>query len=120
MLGPLIGFLSTIYAMMSAHPDELGRRIGLSMTVSMWGFGAAILGSALVTIAVTALGNREFWIYRDGLFLAVVMCLAYGAFGVVFGVALIAILLIRRSEFLRAKIQSQNKSCEATGDNVHI
>lgn len=103
MLSPVIGFIFTFNAMMSDHPDEISRGIGLSLKVSLWGFGAALLGSALLMIAVMALGNRQLWVYRNGLFLAVLMCLTYGALGVIFGLAIITVLLIRRSEFLRAK-----------------
>lgn len=118
MTGPIIGFLFTIYAMMpafaglqvatSAGSDELSRRIGLSMTVSMCGFGAAVAGSALLAVAVVALGNRSLRVYRYGIPLSIVMCLAFGAFGVIFGVGLILILAVRRNEFLPKTIKSQD------------
>jgi MotA/TolQ/ExbB proton channel family len=119
MMGPLVGFFITIFGMIQSYgnlasggptSEELGRQIGLSMKVTMWGFGAGIVGSTLVTVAVMALGNRELWIYRNGLVLAVIMALAMGVFGIVFGGGLFALLLIKRGEFKALDIHLQNKS----------
>lgn len=119
MMGPLVGFFTTVFGMIQSYGnlasggstgEELGRQIGLSMKITMWGFGAGIVGSTLVAIAVMALGNRELWIYRNGLVLAVIMALAMGIFGVVFGGGLFAMLLIKRGEFKSLDVHLQNKT----------
>jgi hypothetical protein len=89
----------------SVESQELSRHIGLSMDISMWGFGAAVLGSISVAIAVVMLGNREGWVYRHGIILAVILCLSFGILGVIFGASIILILASRRSEFLKAKTE---------------
>jgi hypothetical protein len=108
MMGPLVLFAITAYGMIQSYgilagggstDPGLGNMIALTMKISMWGLGAAIVGSIFVDIAVVALGNREQWVYRNGLVLAVMMCLTFGVLGIVFGGGLIAILLIRRAEF---------------------
>lgn len=118
MLGPVIAFAFTSYGFMQAFSnsqdsepglsEEIRSSVGQSMIVTIWGFGAAVVGSILVAAAVAGLGNRELWVYRNGLFLAFVMCLTTGIFGVIFGVGLIVILVIRRSEFLGLKRELQN------------
>lgn len=116
MLGPVVSFLFAFYAIAPPFFDvelvsEVDRssQIHRSMMVSMWGLGAAILGTIFVSIAVLAAKNRERWVYRNGLFLGVILCLAGGMFGVVFGVALIIILATRRGEFAVGENGTQNK-----------
>ena len=106
MLGPVVSFFFAFYAIAPPFFDDesvsevdLHSQIRRSMMVSMWGLGAGILGAILIALAVLAAKNRERWVYRNGLFLGVILCLAGGMFGAVFGVALIIILATRRGEF---------------------
>ena len=119
MMGPLVGFSTTAFGMIQSYGilasggstgDTLGSTIALTMKISMWGLGAGIIGSIFVGVAVSALGNREQWVYRNGLVLAVIMCLAFGVLGIVFGGGLIAILLTRRAEFRQLDDRLQNNS----------
>lgn len=115
MLGPVASFLFAFYAMAHRFDDQSvtevdpSSLIRSSMMFSMWGVGAAILGTIFVALAVLASKNREPWVYRNGLFLSVILCLAGGMLGAVFGVALIIILATRRGEFVAGENGPQNK-----------
>ena len=125
MLGTVVSFVFAFYSIAPRFDEDqlvseidLSSQIRSSIMVSMWGLGSAILGSILVGLAVLASKNRELWVYRNGMFLSVILCLAGGIFGTVFGVALIIILATRRSEFASRKNGAQNNPAMDKPDPV--
>lgn len=110
MLAPFAGVFGTVVAMIGAFNDasasgeaattsELATGIRASFEATAWGLLIGIFGFALVLLGVIGLGNRERWIYRNLLVVAVLWCVLLFPLGTLCGGVVLYTLFNRRSEF---------------------
>ena len=107
--GPFWGLLGTVFSMLrafgtlsennNADPSALAHNISLALNAILIGLLVGLPGAILILIALLRSKNRERWFYRWAIILSVIWCLLIFPYGMIVGLPIAILFLMKRSEF---------------------
>ena len=108
--GPAWGMLSTVIGMAlafntlsakgTATPEALSNDISIALVATMIGIALGLAGAILVLIALFGAKNREKWFFWWSVLLSVFWCLALFPYGLIAGLPILILFIVKRAEFL--------------------
>jgi hypothetical protein len=108
--GPIWGMIGTVIGMVRAFsklaesgdaaPEALANDISIALITTMIGISVGLVGAILILVALFGMKNREKWFFWWSVLLSAFWCLAIFPYGLIVGVPVLLMFIVKRTEFL--------------------